>query len=90
INDKKIEKILGPRSTTIEKGDYLLIESDGQDQNIKGNVNVNIDGNWVQKIINGGIHISSPNTITIKSDSEVNIDSPYFNSNAHLHQETYA
>ncbi|WP_313354149.1 type VI secretion system Vgr family protein [Kosakonia cowanii] len=90
INDKKIEKILGPRSTTIEKGDYLLIESDGQDQNIKGNVNVNIDGSWVQKIINGGIHISSPNTITIKSDSEVNIDSPYFNSNAHLHQETYA
>ncbi|CCJ77528.1 VgrG protein [Cronobacter muytjensii 530] len=88
ITDLKKDIIHGNRSTTIDTGDYLTINDGGQEQIIKGNVNVNIDGNWVQKITNGGIYISSPNKITIKSDTEVNVDSPYLSSNAHLHQET--
>ncbi|ELY3838114.1 type VI secretion system tip protein VgrG [Cronobacter turicensis] len=90
ITDLKKDIIHGNRSTTIDTGDYLTINDGGQEQSIKGNVNVNIDGNWVQKITNGGIYISSPNKITIKSDTEVNVDSPYLSSNAHLHQETYS
>ncbi|WP_336296485.1 type VI secretion system Vgr family protein, partial [Cronobacter dublinensis] len=90
ITDLKKDIIHGNRSTTIDTGDYLTINDGGQEQIIKGNVNVNIDGNWVQKITNGGIYISSPNKITIKSDTEVNVDSPYLSSNAHLHQETYS
>ncbi|WP_234455470.1 type VI secretion system Vgr family protein [Kosakonia sp. LAM2021] len=90
ISDRKVDFIYGPRSATIDSGDYLTIKANGQEQNIEGNVSVNINGNWVQKITNGGVHISSPNVITIKSDTEVNIDSPYFTSNSHLHQETYA
>lgn len=90
ITDLKKDIIHGNRSTTIDTGDYLTINDGGQEQSIKGNVNVNIDGNWVQKITNGHIHISSPDKITIKSDTEVNVDSPYLSSNAHVHQETYS
>ncbi|EOI3558100.1 type VI secretion system Vgr family protein, partial [Cronobacter dublinensis] len=90
ITDLKKDIIHGNRSTTIDTGDYLTINDGGQEQSIKGNVNVNIDGNWVQKITNGHIHISSPDKITIKSDTEVNVDSPYLSSNAHFHQETYS
>ncbi|EPT8957380.1 bacteriophage T4 gp5 trimerization domain-containing protein, partial [Cronobacter sakazakii] len=90
ITDLKKDIIHGNRSTTIDTGDYLTINDGGQEQNIKGNVNVNIDGNWVQKITNGHVYISSPDKITIKSDTEVNVDSPYLSSNAHLHQETYS
>ncbi|MDC6108672.1 type VI secretion system Vgr family protein [Serratia rubidaea] len=44
---------------------------------IAGGLTVNVnDGNWTQTVTGGKIDISSPNSIHIKSDSEVTIDAP--------------
>ncbi|CEE90036.1 Conserved hypothetical protein (Vgr family protein, that may be secreted via SST VI system) [Xenorhabdus nematophila str. Anatoliense] len=76
--------------TTIDKKDKLTVKG-GQQEAIKsgrkteidggdtykltGDLNAKIDGNWIQDIT-GTTKISSPNLITIKSDTNVIIDCP--------------
>ncbi|PHM24703.1 type VI secretion system Vgr family protein [Xenorhabdus ehlersii] len=66
INNGQQETIKNGRKTEINGGDTYTL---------KGNLNAKIDGNWVQNIT-GVTAISSPNLITIKSDTNVVIDSP--------------
>ncbi|BET96742.1 type VI secretion system Vgr family protein [Xenorhabdus taiwanensis] len=66
INNGQQETIKNGRKTEINGGDTYTL---------KGNLNAKIDGNWVQNIT-GVTAISSPNLITIKSDTNVIIDCP--------------
>ncbi|WP_157032719.1 type VI secretion system Vgr family protein, partial [Erwinia typographi] len=83
--------IVDGRHTTITGGDSLTVNSGGVEQVIKtGGVDVTINsGGWKQKILGGETEITSPNKITIHSGTEVNIDTPYWVTNAHGHQESY-
>ncbi|NIE52524.1 type VI secretion system tip protein VgrG [Pantoea sp. Ap-870] len=83
--------IIDGRQTTITGKDSLLIKNGGLKQTIEsGGLDVTINaGGWKQKIIGGETLITSPNKITIHSDTEVNIDTPYWVTNAHAHQESY-
>jgi len=67
----------GGRNTEIHNGDRLIVSSGGQHNEITGGVNTTINGGWVQTITTGETLISSPDKITIKSDSEVNVDTPW-------------
>ncbi|WP_231692223.1 type VI secretion system Vgr family protein, partial [Cronobacter dublinensis] len=80
------------RTTTVSKGgDVLHIESGGLKHTIdSGDLNVTISsGKWTQTITGGETLITSPQKITIHSDSEINLDTPYWVTNAHGHQESY-
>ncbi|OOL21678.1 ImpA family type VI secretion-associated protein, partial [Klebsiella aerogenes] len=56
--------------TNINKGGKSEVITDG-------GLSVHVDGgDWVQKVQNGKIDISSPNAVHIKSDSSVTIDAP--------------
>ncbi|EOC0210783.1 type VI secretion system Vgr family protein, partial [Cronobacter dublinensis] len=80
------------RTTTLSKGgDVLHIESGGLKHTIdSGDLNVTISsGKWTQTITGGETLITSPQKITIHSDSEINLDTPYWVTNAHGHQESY-
>ncbi|WP_241718706.1 type VI secretion system Vgr family protein, partial [Cronobacter sakazakii] len=84
--------IMEGRTTTISKGgDVLHIESGGLKHTIdSGDLNVTISaGKWTQTITGGETLITSPQKITIHSDSEINLDTPYWVTNAHGHQESY-
>ncbi|WP_049292984.1 type VI secretion system Vgr family protein, partial [Franconibacter helveticus] len=83
--------IKGGRQTTIAGGDKLIIKSGGLQETIdSGGVDVTIvSGGWKQTITGGETLITSPNKITIHSGTEVNIDTPYWVTNAHGHQESY-
>ncbi|MFW0881852.1 type VI secretion system Vgr family protein [Cronobacter dublinensis] len=79
IKDGKQETIIstGGRNTEIKNGDRLIVSSGGQHTEIKGGVKTVIDGGWTQTIQTGDTTISAPGKITIKSDSEVNVDTPW-------------
>ncbi|MDC9596168.1 type VI secretion system Vgr family protein [Xenorhabdus anantnagensis] len=66
IKDGQQETIKNGRKTEINGGDTYKLT---------GNLNAKINGNWVQNIT-GVTMISSPNTITIKSDTDVVINCP--------------
>ncbi|SLJ94515.1 type VI secretion system secreted protein VgrG [Enterobacter sp. NFR05] len=91
IKDGKQETFIltGGRNTEIRNGDRLIVSSGGQHNEITGEVNTTINGGWTQTIASGETLIQSPNKITIHSDTEVNIDTPYWVTNAHGHQESY-
>ncbi|HBR7310336.1 TPA: type VI secretion system Vgr family protein [Klebsiella aerogenes] len=72
--------INGKKETTIGNGDVFTIKSGGQKQNIQGEVNVDIDGTWMQAVT-GKVKIESPEEIVIKSKTKVFIDSPVFEHN---------
>ncbi len=73
--------------TEINGIDQLTVD-ENQIVDVKGNVSRHILGKWSEDI-KGEVTFTSPQKITIRSDTEVNIDSPYFVSNAHCHQETF-
>ncbi|EKK7715435.1 type VI secretion system tip protein VgrG [Cronobacter dublinensis] len=79
IKDGKQETIIstGGRNTEIKNGDRLIVSSGGQHTEIKGGVKTVIDGGWTQTIKTGEALITSPNRITIKSETEVNVDTPW-------------
>ncbi|WP_317119766.1 type VI secretion system Vgr family protein [Cronobacter malonaticus] len=79
IKDGKQETIIstGGRNTEIKNGDRLIVSSGGQHNEIKGGVKTVIDGGWTQTIKTGETLITSPNKITIKSETEVNVDTPW-------------
>ncbi len=83
--------IIDGRQTTITGKDILLIKNGGLQQTIaSGGLDVTINsGGWKQTILGGETLITSPNKITIHSDTELNIDTPYWVTNAHAHQESY-
>ncbi|MDX7989794.1 type VI secretion system Vgr family protein [Xenorhabdus littoralis] len=66
IKDGQQESIKNGRETEISGGDTYKLN---------GNLNAKINGNWIQDIT-GVTTISSPNLITIKSDTNVVIDCP--------------
>lgn len=75
--------IEGKDTLTIKKGQHETIkngrktEIDGGDTyKLKGKLDAKINGDWVQNIT-GETTITSPNLITIKSDTKVKIDSPF-------------
>ncbi|CAI1586334.1 type VI secretion system Vgr family protein [Serratia entomophila] len=87
---KQINNInAGQRTTITQGGQELNILAGGQKATIKGPVEYNIDGSFKQTNT-GAIDISSPQTVTIKSDTVVSIDSPYWITNAKSHKESYA
>ncbi|PHM28787.1 type VI secretion system Vgr family protein [Xenorhabdus innexi] len=75
INNKDTLTIDNGQQRTIKKGRNTEI-SDGDTYKLKGDLTASIDGNWTQKIT-GTTLISSPNLITIKSDTNVVVDSPH-------------
>uniref|UniRef100_UPI002104D1ED type VI secretion system Vgr family protein n=2 Tax=unclassified Cronobacter TaxID=2649764 RepID=UPI002104D1ED len=79
IKDGKQETIIstGGRNTEIKNGDRLIVSSGGQHNEIKGGVKTVINGGWTQTIKTGETLITSPNKITIKSETEVNVDTPW-------------
>ncbi|WP_213794032.1 type VI secretion system Vgr family protein [Klebsiella aerogenes] len=79
----------GGRNAEIKNGDRLIVSSGGQHTEITGDVNTTINGKWTQTVTGGEVLITSPNKITIHSDTEVNLDTPYWVTNAHGHQESY-
>ncbi|WP_410517585.1 type VI secretion system tip protein TssI/VgrG [Pantoea allii] len=83
--------ITGGRITKIRGGDNLTVLDGGYIKKIKaGGVDFTVNsGGWTQKVLGGETLITSPNKITIHSDTEVNIDAPYWVTNAHGHQESY-
>ncbi|WEF30315.1 type VI secretion system tip protein TssI/VgrG [Klebsiella aerogenes] len=84
-NNKKILanetiSISGKKETTIDNGNSFTIKSGGQKQDIHGEVNVDINGAWMQTVT-GKVKIESPEEIVIKSKTKVFIDSPIFEHN---------
>ncbi|EMH4164420.1 type VI secretion system tip protein VgrG [Pluralibacter gergoviae] len=79
----------GGRKTEIKNSDRLTVKSGGQHNDITGGLDTVVKGGWTQTVTGGDVLITSPNKITIHSDSEVNIDTPYWVTNAHGHQESY-
>ncbi|WP_340608872.1 type VI secretion system Vgr family protein [Xenorhabdus bharatensis] len=80
--DNRDTTVNGKDTLTIDKGQQRTIkkgrntEIDGGDTyKLTGNLTAKIDGNWTQNIT-GTTLISSPNLITIKSDTNVIVDSP--------------
>ncbi|WP_336292652.1 type VI secretion system Vgr family protein [Cronobacter dublinensis] len=88
--------IEGYEKRTIDKNQVIDVKMDAV-RNVKGDLVETVEGNisratkgtWKESVL-GEITITSPQKITIKSDVEVNIDAPYWNSNAKLHSESYA
>ncbi|SFU73274.1 type VI secretion system Vgr family protein [Xenorhabdus koppenhoeferi] len=74
IEEKDTLTIKGGQQETIQNGRKTEIDG-GDTYKLNGNLNAKIDGNWVQNIT-GVTTISSPNLITIKSDTNVVIDCP--------------
>ncbi|REF28079.1 type VI secretion system secreted protein VgrG [Xenorhabdus cabanillasii] len=74
VKGKDTLTIENSQQRTIEKGRKTEI-SDGDTYKLKGDLSAKIDGNWTQNIT-GTTLISSPNLITIKSDTHVAIDCP--------------
>ncbi|PHM41232.1 type VI secretion system Vgr family protein [Xenorhabdus szentirmaii] len=74
IDKKDKLTVKGGQQETIQKGRKTDIDG-GDTYKLKGNLSAKIDGNWVQDIT-GITQISSPNSITIKSDTNVIIDCP--------------
>ncbi|WP_406947174.1 bacteriophage T4 gp5 trimerisation domain-containing protein, partial [Pluralibacter gergoviae] len=79
----------GGRKIEIKNSDRLTVKSGGQHNDITGGLNTVVKGGWTQTVTGGEVLITSPNKITIHSNSEVNIDTPYWVTNAHGHQESY-
>ncbi|EOV9017723.1 type VI secretion system Vgr family protein [Cronobacter muytjensii] len=88
--------IEGYEKRTIDKNQVIDVKMDAV-RNVKGDLVETVEGNisratkgtWTESVL-GEITITSPQKITIKSDVEVNIDAPYWSSNAKLHSESYA
>ncbi|EOY5422774.1 type VI secretion system Vgr family protein [Cronobacter dublinensis] len=88
--------IEGYEKRTIDKNQVIDVKMDAV-RNVKGDLVETVEGNisratkgtWKESVL-GEITITSPQKITIKSDVEVNIDAPYWSSNAKLHSESYA
>ncbi|EOI3548970.1 type VI secretion system Vgr family protein [Cronobacter dublinensis] len=88
--------IEGYEKRTIDKNQVIDVKMDAV-RNVKGDLVETVEGNisratkgtWKESVL-GEITITSPQKITIKSDVEVNIDAPYWSSNAKFHSESYA
>ncbi|EOI5792972.1 type VI secretion system Vgr family protein [Cronobacter malonaticus] len=88
--------IEGYEKRTIDKNQVIEVKQDAV-RNVRGDLVETVEGNisrvtkgtWKETVL-GEITITSPQKITIKSDVEVNIDAPYWSSNAKLHSESYA
>ncbi|CCJ91493.1 type VI secretion system tip protein VgrG [Cronobacter turicensis] len=66
----------GGRRVEIQDGDELVVHNGGRKNTVKGGVDTTITGDWTQKVTKGNITISTPDTITIKGDTKVDIQSP--------------
>jgi type VI secretion system secreted protein VgrG len=98
VSGGREEKVVGADNLTVT-GHVAQTISNGVSQNIQaggvvqtiqaGGLAVEVlGGGWTQTVTGGEVTISSPNKITIHSDTEVNIDVPFMSANAHVHQET--
>ncbi|MDC9593293.1 type VI secretion system Vgr family protein [Xenorhabdus sp. IM139775] len=74
ITGKDTLTVDGGQQETINSGRKTKINGDDT-YKVSGDLKATIDGNWVQDIT-GVTTISSPNLITIKSDTHVTIDCP--------------
>lgn len=76
ISSNDSRHIKGELNEIIDKGVTTTVTSGGIKNSINGDVTVDIKGNWNQKVISGIIDVYSPNAITIKSDTKINIEAP--------------
>jgi len=71
-------------------GQTTIVGGDGRNETINGGVVINVpSGNWEQNVKGGTITIFSPNEITLRSTTKINLDAPNIKSKAKAHNESF-
>lgn len=77
VNGNERYHISGGYEETIVKGLKTKIKGSGKDESIEGGLRINVKtGDWTQHVESGTVTISSPNLITIKSETGIEMNAP--------------
>ncbi|WP_039054783.1 type VI secretion system tip protein TssI/VgrG [Enterobacter sp. Bisph1] len=90
INGSEFHHVTGKLTEDYDQGQQTTIGADGRKETILGGVVINVNsGNWTQNVNEGTITIFSPQDITLRSTTKINLDAPNIKSKAKAHNESF-
>lgn len=90
INGRESHHVTGKLTETYDQGQETTIGAGGRTETIQDGVVINVNsGNWTHNVNDGTITIFSPQDITLRSTTKINLDAPNIKSKAKAHNESF-